>query len=669
MLLVALAPYALSLGFVRSKIESTAKGSLNGDLHIGSLSWSWTQGVSAADIRIDNPDGFPTERPAVQMKSMIADVSLSTLLGATPSATAKIVGMEIFVEQNADGSTNLQALAKQKNSEGANEEKQGEEGAETPETEPQSEPRSIAFDVVLQDCAVHVRRDGKLVEDMTGLNVRAHSTADSADVLIDVVAKLLAGDLDLDAKVDPNTQEAEANLVTHGLDLSTWRPLVDAFMPNKITALTGKVDGDIHVMARGSDSIELGGTLTVLGPRIAGPLLKGMDVRSERWTVAPVLGLGDVGKQVDASKFAVDLEWLQIRGKSAAAGAVALGYELDLAKLAEFGGPMPAMLKNSGSKLTGELQVPTTDLPADAAGWAKAVGTTASLQIAALDVGGFSLRQLALDATMADGKLAVKTSPTSMLDGAPLLLQANVGLDEFDRMPTTASLKWNGGDLTGGATKALRYAMPLFAGLDAEVAKVVGKVDLDLSFDGPAMKLEGQTWANWLNSWSGSGALGLLDTAFAPSTELQGLLAPLGPLSNGTVPVATNGRLKIDSFRAPFAFAKGVVEAKATEWMAAGQKIGLSGNIGFDGKVDYAVDLSSLLKGHKDGERVLKALGGSLPAARLNGTVDSPALGLPRLENIATKLLQQEGKNLLEKGLKEGLQNGLNGLFGGKKKK
>jgi hypothetical protein len=76
------------------------------------------------------------------------------------------------------------------------------------------------------------------------------------------------------------------------------------------------------------------------------------------------------------------------------------------------------------------------------------------------------------------------------------------------------------------------------------------------------------------------------------------------------------------------------------------------------------MDFASLLQGHKDGEKVLKALGGSLPGAKLGGTVDAPKLGLPDLGDVATKLLEQQGKELLEGGIKKGLE----GLFGGKKK-
>ena len=62
---------------------------------------------------------------------------------------------------------------------------------------------------------------------------------------------------------------------------------------------------------------------------------------------------------------------------------------------------------------------------------------------------------------------------------------------------------------------------------------------------------------------------------------------------------------------------------------------------------------------------MLAALGGKLPGARLTGSLDAPSLGLPEVGDLATKLLEQQGKQLLEGGIQKGLES----LFGGRKKK
>ena len=110
-LLVLLTPYALSLGFLRSRVISEANNNLRGKVEVEEVSFSWFSGVSVAGLRVDNPPGFPTERPAVTMKSLKADVSLGSLLFGNVLANAEITGLEVNVEQNADGTTNLQELA------------------------------------------------------------------------------------------------------------------------------------------------------------------------------------------------------------------------------------------------------------------------------------------------------------------------------------------------------------------------------------------------------------------------------------------------------------------------------------------------------------------------------------------------------------------------------
>ena len=68
------------------------------------------------------------------------------------------------------------------------------------------------------------------------------------------------------------------------------------------------------------------------------------------------------------------------------------------------------------------------------------------------------------------------------------------------------------------------------------------------------------------------------------------------------------------------------------------------------------VSPDGLLRGRRDGEKVLEALGGTLSAAKLTGTLDNPKLGLPDVDDIAKKLLENKGSELIQKGLK--------GLFG-----
>ncbi|MGC6486465.1 MAG: AsmA family protein [Planctomycetota bacterium] len=666
--LVLLAPTVLSMGTLRSIVQAQLQTHTRGEAHVEAASFGWLSGLELEGLRVGNPAGFSDERPAVSLQRLQADVSLAALLFGSLEASGEVTGLEVNLEQRSDGRTNLQELAVD---------------AQAPASDPQSAgapaadrggPTPFALDFRVRDSAVTIRRTGpeiaaddELLEAMTDLQCHAASASDSDEIDVEVAGKLRAGDLAVALKLDPAAETTDAELTAHGLDLAAWRPLLDAMLPGQFTALTGRVDGDVTARLHRGDQVELGGDLVIDAPRVAGPIVRGMDLRSARWQLTPALTLGSgASSDIDASSFAVDLEWLRLHGEPASReGRVAVRYDVDVAALAEFGGPIPALLKGSGTKLAGKVDVPTGDLPDDVAGWAQAIAASAGLRIQALDLGGFSLRDLGLDLDVEGGKLTLDTTPDAELDGGALALSFGVDLNDFANLPTTASIQWEGGKLTGGATRSLRYLMPMFAGLDSQLADVLGDVDVDLSFAGPARKDDAETWLKWLDGWSGDGSLGLAGTTFSPSKSLQGLLQPLGALSATLAPIADGGKLRIDSLKAPFSLSKGRLATRGAKWLAAGKEIGLDGTVGLDGVVDYSLDFAALLRGHKDGERVLAALGGKLPGARLTGSLDAPTLGLPEVGDIATKLLEQQAKQLLEGNITEGLQ----GLFGGRKKK
>lgn len=646
--LVLIAPYVLSLGYLRSRVETELNNNFSGKCEVADVSFSWSSGLSVTDLRIANSSGFPEERPAVVMKGMSADVSIISLLFGNLRGNAKIDGLEVNVEQNRDGKSNLQELITKPETPA----KTSDPNDENPDGS--STVADVAFDFALNDCVVTIRKEGKVLEKLSEFQCVATTPNDSAAINIDAKGRLLAGDLVIAVLVEPELEATDIKLVTHGLDLSNWQPLIDAFMPQQITALTGKVNGDITATMRRNNKVQVAGELTIEGPRIAGPAVQDMDLQADRWEITPTLTLGGgASSDIDASKFAIDLEWLLIQGQPAtASGHVTLAYDMNVAKLAEFGGPMPAMLKSSGSRLKGTVSIPSNELPENAAGWIEALITNANLRVKSLDIAGFALRDVGLNVALENGELRLATSENSKLDGGALIAAVDIDLNNLATMPLSGSVKWQGGKLSGGATQTLRYVVPLFAGLEASTAQVLGDVNLNFAFDGPAMMQEKETILQWLDTWKGNGSLGLANTTFAPSKKLAGLLAPLGPLTKNALPVGDKGRLKIDSFNAPFAFARGVITSTKSEWAAAGQKIGLSGNVDFSGKIDYSMDFSSLLRDHKDGRKVLKALNGRLPPAVLAGSIDDPKLDLPELGNIAESLIKQQGKNLLEKGLK-----------------
>jgi hypothetical protein len=87
-----------------------------------------------------------------------------------------------------------------------------------------------------------------------------------------------------------------------------------------------------------------------------------------------------------------------------------------------------------------------------------------------------------------------------------------------------------------------------------------------------------------------------------------------------------------------FTLADGFLSAEALELAHKDGGIVLRGRTGLDGSVDYAIDISKELARHHDSQKVLDALGGSVPAITLRGTLGAPQVALP---DLAQGLLQK----------------------------
>ena len=653
---VLLLPYALALPFVRGVAADRLSAQLGVPCRIEALSWSWSQGVVFAGLEIDNPPGFTTERPCLRVRSLTAD----PLRGLSLRPDVHVAGFELFVEQRADGRTNVQAIGRGTEAGDAPEAPEPSPAPEpAPAPPPDRDPMSSlpAFDLAVQEGRIEIRRDGRLLETATAVTCRVGRAPGADRTEITAAADLTAGRTSL-ALTHGDDGNTHAELQTDGLDLAQWAPLVAALAPDRVTTLAGKAVGALTADVR-DGAIVLGGDLTVQAPRLGGPALRGMTLGGERWTLRPNVTLGRGADTVDASALAIDLGWFTLRGAPPPADAphtFAARCTLDVAALAAFGGPMPTWLEGTGASLDGELRVPTRDLPTDAEGWTQAIAATLRLSVPRLDVAGFAFTDLVANGTLRDGAFALATADGARLDGGALVLSTEVDLRTLATLPLSAQLAWRGGRLHGGTTQVLRYAVPLLAGVPATGAALTGLCDVELQLTGPALRQGEQGWIAWLDAWRGSGSVGLREAAVQPTAALQPLLQPLGALTPGTS-LGDGGRLAIDSFTAPFSFAEGAVRTTASEWLAKGKRLGLSGSVGFDGALAYDIDLSALLQGHRDGERALQALDGRLPPARIAGTLDAPKLALPDLTDVLRRVLEgaaeQRGKDVLQRALDE----------------
>jgi hypothetical protein len=670
--LVLLAPHVVAFDFVRTRIESELSAQLGAPCHIGRLGFSWFTGVAVRDLRIDNPEGFSRERPALQLRRAAGDFGLWSLWRGNFVLTGELDGCEVFVEQRADGTTNFEAIG------GAHEVHTGGGsdggGPGGPESDDvRSLLARLRLDLQVRDARIEIRRDGQMLEAMRGLTCTVRKELGASQLHLDFDAQLAPlqsggadGRLGTKLQCDLDTKTVDGVLTASGVVLQRYAPLLQSLAPGQLTQCEGTVNGTVRIRG-GAAGVQLGGELVVAAPRFAGPALRGMTIHGERWSLTPELSAQFAGDRTDCdlSRCALDLGWLRLRGAPSPAGAPAgtmrLHGELDVAAMAAFGGPMPTWLRDGGSKLALDVDVPAAVLRGefDLQALLGQLAATARFDASELRAHGFTARGLALTGSLRDGALALQLGDGASLDGGALSLSLAAPLTR--EAPAQLQLRWRNGEVRGPVTAGLRYVVPLFAGLDADTAALQGRLDFGASLQGPLRPRANETWLQWLDRWAGDGDIALRQVAFAPASQLRTLLQPVGAAFGpaATLGRTTNGKplLAIDELKTPFRFAAGAITLQATQWLAQGKRIGLSGSTRLDGTLDFGFDVSDLLRGHRDGDRVLKALGGSLPPASLRGTVNAPALALPDLQGVLERVLKNEvleqGAGLLQRELEK----------------
>ena len=661
--LVLAAPHAIAIDAVREQIEAGLRRELGVPCRIGQLGFSWFTGLAVVGLEIGNPPGFAPERPCLRCKRAAADLSLLPMLQGRFGFDAVVDGLEIYAEQHADGTTNFERLFGLR--------LEPDHGPDVPR-EMRRDLGALRFHLQVRESLLQLRRDGELLESLSEIVCSVKKGFDSQRVAVDLDTKLMPitsgtqlGRLDLKVAVDAGTGAVDAMVSTAGLDLRRYEPLLAALFPGRVSELAGVANGAIAVRQPRPEQITIDGDLSVLGPRLSGSLVACMDVHSDRWTLTPVLRLRRAGSTVhvvDADRLAIDLGWLRLRGLAAPAttpvrpgtDALAFAYELDVDALSALGGPVPGWLEGTGSKVHGELGIPRVWDARTLDGLLEHCAATLHATADTIAVAGLELGKLEGTGSLRDRQFRFDISE-GLLDRGAVRLGLQVDL-RTERLPSAITLRWSGGQLQPAGVEVMRDLVPMFAGLDAGAADLSGKCDLELALQGPARAAPGQNWLQLLDEWSGSGTLGLRDATVTPAPALAGLLAPFGELA-GASEHADAGTLAIDSFEAPFRLERGAIAMRAAKWLRKGKQIGVSGATRLDGQLDLGFDLSALLRGHRDGERVLQAAGGTLPAARLTGTVHSPSLALPAagdlLQKVLSKELEDQGSELLRRVLEK----------------
>lgn len=697
-LLIALLPTIVSMFFLRSNAESALEKALGTDVQLASSSVGWMDGVHVTGLVVQNPDGFERSLPAIKLAELNGDMSFVQLLRGRFDLVGKVDGLEIRVVQNRDGTINLAKL-------GSGTATEAEEEPETPTEESSGDSSSLLkklrLDLVLSNALIEVTSEATgAIETISALNAKIVKPFGGTDVKLELGADIggaqvtQKGRIDMDVDVDASfARPAQLNLDLKGIDISRYEEFVQNMMPDQVDALAGKIEGEIHATAHPEQNIDIGGELRIVEPRLAGALFAGLDVRAPQWTIKPAVSADMSGggtPKIDMSGMNVDLGFLHAQGLAAEPTAAlcggagfGLGFDVDLGMLASFGGPIPKDLDASGAKTKGSvaLRAPDGKLEFESVdALLGMVGAKIDLTAPRLAYGKRILSDFGLAIGVQQGKLDVRTNETAKLDGGALKLLVTGDLQKLSETPFEFQASIDGAAVAGGAVESLRFAVPLLAGIAPEAAGIDFKSNLkfNISGKGPALPTDEQDVIDWLSQWSGDGTLALHQGSFTPAPVMTQLLEFLGE----------RGQMTFDDLTTSFRIDKGAIANDALKFISKGREYGLSGTTTLRGGLDYSLDVAALLRGHRDGEKILKYVDPSVIGAGIQGTLDSPQLKLPRIDELLKSAAQgalqgavqkEANKHLdplrekAEKALGEGasdlIKKGLGGLFGGKKKK
>jgi hypothetical protein len=655
-LLVLMIPTILSADVFRRNLEEELGRKLGVDVRLENYSLSWFSGLTVEGLRVPNPAGFPQDEPLLELRSMRGDISFLQLLRGRLALSGTVEGLEIRIHQDADGLTNLKMLTGIEID--VDDPDIGRSGFSGPDF---SALDRLRLDLRLVDALVEISHEEEgVLESLRNVNSSINKEFGDGDVRVTMDAEIhrpmspgAPGRVQVTVDVDTSGRRPlEIYFDSSGLDLSRYKPLLTfALAPEQITAIEGVVNGTLACRYDYHSTVSLEGSLTIEAPRLAGAMFAGMDIRADRWVINPHLDIalpqGDDPPRLDTEGTFVDLGFGELTGISTAElqslGREGLGlrYSVDLDAVRQFGGALTGDLASEGGTLQGMLVLPLVD-KLDESFDVSQLYSEGQLSLAGLEFESFRLADYRGRFQLHDGILELHTVAGATLNSGPFQLQATADLADLTDIPLKLDLSWEQGAIRGDAVRLLRYVVPLLAGLEqGPRLDFHSTISSQLSLSGPAMPRTDEYVLEWLNRWEGTGNVHLQGGGFTPAPELQAILAATG---NGA-------RLQLDELDSSFTISNGYVETAITKLESKGRRYGLAGRTSLGGDIDYTIDVTAMLEGHRDGDRIRKALGDQPLNGALTGTLNSPELGMPDLAQLFDAVLKGVGEEALQKGI------------------
>src|SRR5262245_31096673 len=382
LLLIVLAPYAAA-GFVRGRLDRELSQQLGTPCRIDKLALGWFSGFDLRGLEIGNAPGFDRSHPLLRIAGARADVSLLRMLSGRFDVFASIDGLQLWIDENENGETNLERTLAAAGLEVSN-----TETSEPPRPPKRAAPRRpgrrsdhvavdpdlirrTRLDLSLRNGCIEIRRAGALLESVAALDCTLGHEFDSGRVRATLDATLpalhddaRAGAVHFACDAEATTQVASGKLRATRFDLSRYEPLLLGLLAEgDLTSIAGVVDGELAFTwdPRANPSLATSGELRVSEPHLAGALVGGMDLHAEQWTLRPLVAVSTTKRgatAVSAVGTHLDLGFLRLDGVAdgGGGGGAAATFALDLGALQALGGPF-ADAGSFGGHVTGTVRL------------------------------------------------------------------------------------------------------------------------------------------------------------------------------------------------------------------------------------------------------------------------------------------------------------------------
>ncbi len=654
-------PYLLTTDYVRDKLVAQLSKRLGSEVEVASYSLSWFSGLSLEGLVLANPPGYRRisgQPEALRIDRLDCDLSLPQLIRGRIDLQASLSGLNLQVVQSANGDSNLEEVVGEIDGPEINIRQSQRSFSGRRRWRDQfpaiEELEDIRLDLEIRDSSLSfLHEDLGLLEQVQGINIRLSKSFGASSLRLECAADFhrpsrpdRPGRIDLRIDAGPKAEDPiDLELHCLGIELDRYRPIITALLPpGQITDLSGQLRGDCKLTFEPEHRLEIEGLLEVEGPRFGGDFFGGAKIAEERWSLRPniALSLGEGWSldSVDVSDLEADFGFLQLEGAPSAESYGTVAFKLDLEGLPDLGIDGLTGLRESRGQFTGSLGLQNQALDS-------------KFSIERMRFEGHALEDCRGSILLNDGSLAIDLSE-GKLNGGAVAMNVLAGLSQANGIPLEMRVDLEGATASAKDMRPLSYLVPFMASARSGGAlRFTSEVDLSFELAGMIDPDKRTNLATRLSALTGRGNLMMRGGQFVPTDELSRLFVLAGRRQT----------VDLKDLSSSFVLDRGSIETSLLELSSAGREFTFAGSTGLDGSIDYRIDCSDLLKGHRDGERVRRYLGENILEARLSGSLEAPILLMPDLEEILTKAAE----NSLRREAQKGVDRLLEKLF--KKKK